>query len=82
MATNRREDMRADSARRDERDVRDAAGRQDSTSARKDGRDEELGTSPMMAHLLDALVAGTDIGHYGRLTFLTLYPDTSGRCSD
>ena len=23
----------------------------------------------MMAHLLDALEAGTDIGHYGRLTF-------------
>lgn len=23
----------------------------------------------MMAHLLDALDAGTDIGHYGRLTF-------------
>jgi hypothetical protein len=24
----------------------------------------------MMAHLLDALEAGTDIGHYGRLTFV------------
>jgi hypothetical protein len=23
----------------------------------------------MMAHLLDALEAGTDVGHYGRLTF-------------
>lgn len=30
---------------------------------------EELRDSPMMAHLLDALEAGTDIGHYGRLTF-------------
>jgi hypothetical protein len=29
----------------------------------------ELRDSPMMAHLLDALEAGTDIGHYGRLTF-------------
>src|SRR5947209_7777989 len=28
-----------------------------------------LRESPMMAHLLDALEAGTDIGHYGRLTF-------------
>lgn len=30
---------------------------------------KELRKSPMMAHLLDALEAGTDIGHYGRLTF-------------
>jgi hypothetical protein len=31
---------------------------------------EELRNSPMMAHLLDALESGTDIGHYGRLTFV------------
>ena len=30
---------------------------------------EHLRDSPMMAHLLDALEAGADIGHYGRLTF-------------
>ena len=30
---------------------------------------EALGQSPMMAHLLDALAAGTDSGEYGRLTF-------------
>lgn len=34
-----------------------------------DGRGTDLRDSPMMAHLLDALEAGTDIGHYGRLTF-------------
>jgi hypothetical protein len=34
-----------------------------------DRRSENLRDSPMMAHLLDALEAGTDIGHYGRLTF-------------
>ena len=34
-----------------------------------DGRSENLRDSPMMAHLMDALEAGTDIGHYGRLTF-------------
>jgi len=34
-----------------------------------DGRGDNLRHSPMMAHLLDALEAGTDIGHYGRLTF-------------
>jgi len=31
---------------------------------------EELRKSAMMAHLLDALEAGTDIGQYGRLTFV------------
>jgi hypothetical protein len=34
-----------------------------------DVRSERLSDSPMMAHLLAALEAGTDIGHYGRLTF-------------
>jgi hypothetical protein len=28
-----------------------------------------LRESPMMAHLLDALEQGTDVGHYGRLVF-------------
>src|SRR6185312_3694951 len=30
---------------------------------------QDLRNSPMMAHLLDALSAGQDIGHYGRLVF-------------
>jgi len=30
---------------------------------------KELRNSPMMAHLLDALDDGQDIGHYGRLVF-------------
>ena len=30
---------------------------------------DDLRKSPMMAHLLDALQGGQDIGHYGRLTF-------------
>jgi hypothetical protein len=30
---------------------------------------EDLRRSPMMAHLLDALENGEDIGHYGRLVF-------------
>ena len=30
----------------------------------------ELRASPMMAHLLDAIEARTDIGHYGRLVFV------------
>jgi hypothetical protein len=34
-----------------------------------DGRSTELRDSRMMAHLLDALEAGTDVGHYGRLVF-------------
>jgi hypothetical protein len=39
------------------------------TQVSDDGRSTDLRDSPMMAHLLDALDAGTDIGHYGRLTF-------------
>ncbi len=51
-------------AKQDERETtnRDAA-RSD------DGRSTDLHDSPMMAHLMDALEDGTDIGHYGRLTF-------------
>jgi hypothetical protein len=30
---------------------------------------QELRDEPMMAHLLDSLEAGEDIGHYGRLVF-------------
>jgi hypothetical protein len=41
----------------------------DSTNEQQGGG-EELLKSPMMAHLLDALESGTDIGHYGRLTFV------------
>ncbi|MFL5703284.1 MAG: hypothetical protein ACJ8AG_10720 [Ktedonobacteraceae bacterium] len=41
-----------------------------SANATDDGRSENLRDSPMMAHLLDALEARTDIGHYGRLTFV------------
>lgn len=33
-------------------------------------RSDDLRDSPMMAHLLDALEAGKDIGQYGRLTFV------------
>src|SRR5436305_10190626 len=39
------------------------------TKTTYEGGMEELRNSPMMAHLLDALEKGTDIGHYGRLTF-------------
>jgi hypothetical protein len=33
---------------------------------------DELRRNPMIAHLLDALDKGKDIGHYGRLTFATV----------
>lgn len=41
------------------------------TSGTADGdtRSETLRDSPMMGYLLSALEKGTDIGHYGRLTF-------------
>src|SRR5690242_729729 len=31
---------------------------------------EDMRKEPMMAHLLDSLKAGKDIGHYGRLVFV------------
>ncbi len=34
-----------------------------------EGGEAELRKDSMMAHLLDSLAAGTDIGHYGRLVF-------------
>lgn len=37
--------------------------------ARLEGGEAELRKDSMMAHLLDSLAAGTDIGHYGRLVF-------------
>ena len=40
---------------------------------------EQLRQSPMMAHLLDALDEGTDIGHYGKLTFAMVGPATFWR---
>jgi len=36
------------------------------------GRSENLGDSPLMARLLDALKSGTDIGRYGQFTFVTV----------
>ncbi len=33
------------------------------------GGEDELRKDPMMAHLLDSLNAGKDVGHYGRLVF-------------
>ena len=41
---------------------------EDTGPVRSDGL-SELRKSSMMAHLLDALEKGTDIGHYGRLVF-------------
>lgn len=34
------------------------------------GRSTNLEDSPMMAHLLEGLKKGTDVGHFGRLTFV------------
>lgn len=39
------------------------------SSRSDDGRSANLRDSAMMAHLMDALEEGKDIGHYGRLTF-------------
>src|SRR5947209_5392745 len=42
------------------------------TNTSSTGQSDNLRDSPMMAHLLDALEKGTDIGHYGRLTFVMI----------
>ena len=46
---------------------RNRTARRDATA--DDTRGDDLRDSPMMAHLMDALEKGTDIGHYGRLVF-------------
>jgi hypothetical protein len=43
--------------------------RRRSQDTETDGRSTNLRDSPMMAHLMEALEQGKDIGHYGRLTF-------------
>jgi len=71
-------DKRQTATREAARDRRQTATRGDAATEKRqtatqdagaDGRSENLRDSPMMAHLMDALQAGTDIGHYGRLTF-------------
>ena len=45
---------------------------QETSTSSTTEQSENLRDSPMMAHLLDALEKGTDIGHYGRLTFVMI----------
>ncbi len=67
-ATDRADDHRSDS------DMASGVNesRNDGDTTVPDGRSTDLRDSPMMAHLLDALEKGTDIGHYGRLTFVMI----------
>ncbi len=46
-----------------------AARQEDAEMPRPSGGEDELRKDSMMAHLLDSLAAGKDIGHYGRLVF-------------
>ncbi len=48
-----------------------AAGEQQTSgeTAKAEGGEDELRKDSMMAHLLDSLSEGKDIGHYGRLVF-------------
>jgi hypothetical protein len=50
-----------------DRDDRNRREEQDDRQER--GQSRDLRDSAMMAHLLDALESGEDVGHYGRLTF-------------
>lgn len=48
--------------------MRTAQRQQTVNNTTDDLRSSDLRDSPMMAHLLDALEEGTDVGQYGRLT--------------
>jgi hypothetical protein len=48
---------------------KDANGSATDGFAANGARSTDLRDSPMMAHLLDALEQGTDVGQYGRLVF-------------
>lgn len=61
-----------DAKMKSRRNAADTAQTARSADETPDGRGADLRDSPMMAHLLDALEAGTDIGHYGRLTFVMI----------
>lgn len=52
-----------------ERRGNDASANAANGSATGGTRSTDLRDSPMMAHLLDAMEQGNDIGHYGRLVF-------------
>ncbi|GAC1630570.1 MAG: hypothetical protein NVS4B2_13840 [Chloroflexota bacterium] len=45
---------------------------QDRISTADDGRSDTMRDSAMMAHLIDALEKGTDIGHHGRLVYVVI----------
>jgi hypothetical protein len=59
---------RAERAERELARLRGQAVRPEKTETTGDG-ESELRKDSMMAHLLDSLNAGKDIGHYGRLVF-------------
>jgi hypothetical protein len=68
--------QRADRAEQELRELRQQAASTDtaprarvSQNPRQPGGIEALRNDAMMAHLLDSLEAGKDIGHYGRLVF-------------
>lgn len=72
MSNNQRKGTNKDENRREmKRTDRDQNGNRD---ANRSGnyRSTELRDSPMMAHLLDALEQGQDIGEYGRLAFVMI----------
>ncbi len=68
MATQSRQTEKEQSSGRDGNQNSDQTS---DRSGQTEGRTQssDLRDSPMMAHLLDALERGTDVGHYGRLTF-------------
>lgn len=68
MAVTQKNDKKANPEKDTQADAR-ANHDNDTNGDNGPERSDDLRQSPMMAHLLDSLEAGTDIGHYGRLTF-------------
>jgi hypothetical protein len=70
MASKQRNDKGEYTLREQDNNERDERDRRDEQDDRQErGQSRDLRDSPMMAHLLDALEKGEDVGHFGRLTF-------------
>lgn len=65
--TKNQENLHADARMKNNRGERRS---EDHETGGESYRSTDLHSSPMMAHLLDALEQGQDIGEYGRLTFV------------
>jgi hypothetical protein len=70
MSSKQRNDKGDYTLREQDNDTRNERDNRENRDERQErGQSRNLRDSAMMAHLLDALESGKDVGHYGRLTF-------------